>query len=317
MNRRLVRKTLPAHTFQYSVLAALGCMLFLFGCNSVVEPNEPPVLSEIPEKVVKMFSTRFPNATETTIRIVEKDRLWEVNYKVDDQRFYAGMDSNRILRRSRLIAGSIPDSVQQYVNAAPATGVMISNYQEEVESFHRNYNMYTARYRSQDKEYLMGWVAGSRSYMIRSEPFYKFEYPINSRADLPANILAVIDSEQFIHVGGLVFINEKNERRYQVSASNGDGMPGGDYVFDKDGNLISTNYKPAKTFASANEVPESVRQYLDRLNAQGGFTFQLGYQMRINNGYWIYLSNSNRQTLEVILDQNAKELETVHTKYID
>jgi hypothetical protein len=292
-------------------------MLLLAGCNTVVEPTDPPVLSEIPDKVVKMFSARFPNATETTIRIVEKDRLWEANYKVDSQRFYAGMDSTRILKRSRLIEGSIPDSILGYVNAAPSTGIMISNYQEEVESFYRNYDMFTARYRFQDKEYLMGWVPGSRSYMLRSEPFYKFEYPINSKADLPANIRAVLDSEPLLYHGGLVFIDEKNEKRYQVSASNGDGLPGGDYVFDNSGNLISVSYKPAKTFSSVEEAPENVRKYLDQLNVQYGFTFQMGYQMRITNGYWFYLSNSNRESLELILDENAKELERFHTKYVN
>ncbi|MCE7060722.1 hypothetical protein [Dyadobacter sp. CY343] len=264
-----------------------------------------------------MFSARFPDATETTIKIVEKDKFWEANYKVNNQRFYAGMDSLKILRRSRLEDVAVPDSIRVGIDNSMLAGVEISDYRDEVESFHRPYRLRTARYRFQDKEYLLNWVENEPIYMIRSEPFYKFEYPINSKADLPEKIRSVMDAEPILHIGGLIFIDEKNEKRYQLNASNGDGLPGGDYVFDNDQNLISVSYKPAKTLSGVDELPDHVKQYLDQLNAQYGFTFQLGYQMRITNGYWFYLSNSNRESLELILDENAKELERFHTKYVN
>jgi hypothetical protein len=301
----------------FSILIIILGLFYLEGCNSVVQPPDPVELPEVPQVVVDMFNRRFPAATETTMQVVEKDRLWEAQYKLNGQRFYAGMDSTRILRRVRIEAASVPDSLGPYISNSIIGNVVVSNYQEEVESFYRPEKVFTARYRFEDKEYLMVWVGGLRSYLLYSEPFYKFAYPIDSNEKLPENVRALLDAEPLKQIGGLIFVNEKNEKRYHVQATNGDGLPGGDYIFDTNGKLISISYKPQKTFTSVEDAPEHVRNYLAELDRRHRFKFQMGYQMRINDGYWFYLSNDKRESLELVLDKNAEEVERIHTKYIN
>jgi hypothetical protein len=296
-----------------NILAISILIIYLNGCNSVIEPD-PVELPEVPEKVVNMFNRRYPDATETTMRVVEKGNFWEADFKLGNERFYAGMDSVEILRRLRLETSEVPDSIRNLLVNTTLSNVELTGYKEEVESFAYPDKYFVAKYTYQNKDYQMMWGGGMKSYALTSIPYYKFfgrMYPNY----IPENILAFMAAENLRSLGGALFINEKNERTYRMNAQHtGDNVY--DFIFDSKGTLLWTSFN-RKDITNTLNLPAHIQAYLQQMETQYGYKFAQGYEVYRTGGYSLFLQKGIQESLNVKLDKDANELDRDHMIYVN
>ncbi len=313
MISRFKNCVLPKSSFiSLFVVSMIG--VCLVGCNTVIEPPDPVVLPEVPERVANIFKQKYPDATETTMRVVEKGNFWEADFKLGSDRYYAGLDSVEVLRSLRTLDSEVPDSIRNLLVNTTLAGVELTGYREQVESFIDTEKQFVARYTYQNKDYQMLWTAGFRSYVLNCVPHYKFfgrMYPNY----IPENIQAFIAAENLRSIGGAMFINDKNERMYRMNAQHvGDNVY--DFTFDSKGTLLWTSFN-RKEITNTLNLPAHIQAYLQQMQTDYGFTLGSGYEIHYTGGYSLFLQRGVQESLEVKLDKDGREVDRIQMIYVN
>ncbi|WP_353719439.1 hypothetical protein [Dyadobacter sp. 676] len=104
----------------FTQILSIVFSLFFWGCSNYKDLQSIPP-ETLPESVIKVMSDAYPDATDATFRAVEKDELYEVNYKLNGNPFYAALDTRKILSVYRMY-GAVPDSMKRALPARSVQG---------------------------------------------------------------------------------------------------------------------------------------------------------------------------------------------------
>ncbi|WP_157488304.1 hypothetical protein [Dyadobacter crusticola] len=287
----------------------------LSGCNSVNVPPDTVELPEVPEKVVKMFNQKFPDATETTMRVVEKDKIWEADYRSGGSSFYVAMDYDSILTRHRFELAELPGNIRPFVSASTIKDATFSEFGEILQTWYSNVEQeYRIKYVLNERSYVMQWSTSGkygRDGALVSYPFYKIADAYVSNGELPEKVRNYFDSEglQIMESFTVAFINENNRKRYSITAQNADS-DSWSFYFDHEGSLIFTGYKSPRIFQNDDSgLPDGVRAYLREMDTSQGFKLALGYECFGTGRFLMTLVRGYQETMEVLVSRNGEFIE--------
>ncbi|HWV31918.1 MAG TPA: hypothetical protein VN038_19800, partial [Dyadobacter sp.] len=141
--------------FTYKLLLLIVSILFLNGCSDYKDQQVIPP-ETLPEAIIKVMSNAYPDATDATFQAIEKDKLYEVYYKLKGNPFYAALNTKKILSVYRM-HGALPDSMKRALPSKNITGGAAEAYKEpEIQS--GTNRSYSARYTWNNQAYLLSWV---------------------------------------------------------------------------------------------------------------------------------------------------------------
>jgi len=274
----------------------------LAACNEVKDPQLPDV-ETIPDQVVALFEDQFPGAVQTTIKVVEKDKIWEAYYSVNARNFYAALDSNAVLASYQLISPAVPDSIQTAVSKLAIRGGTLSDYRCDCDK-PTGLPQYYAKYRFQDVDYVLSWTI-SRSptqYVFEMVPYAKFDFQIETAQKLPANVIRYLNADNLVFRFGKISVNESNELKYSVYASS--AASGDEFIFDSKGAFVFSYYAKENAYTELKDLPAPVRNFIASTPYLTGFRFASG---AFHHAYHFILL-SERESYTILLDSNAKLL---------
>ena len=266
--------------------------IFIISCNEVNDP-QPPDLETIPDKVVDLLERNFPGAEQTTIRVVEKNQLWEADYSQNAEHFYVAVDSASVLAAYKLIGPNPPDSIAAAVSKLAIRGGTLSDFRENLSAYAGE-----ATYRLHGTDYLLSWKPSQP--FLEMELHSKFSYVISSSAQLPVNARTFMAAQGWEFSRATCFVNKSNIRQFKVEAKNILSNPI-TLFFDSSGSLIFTSYGAQKLYLNKKDLPAQLVNYMDKNPLLQGFTFVSG---ALNQHYMVYLKKGS-ETFHILLDERA------------
>ncbi|ACT92544.1 hypothetical protein [Dyadobacter fermentans] len=266
--------------FTDKLFLMIAAVLVTAGCSNYKDQQITPP-ENLPESVIKVMSDAFPDATDATFQSIEKEKLYEVYYKLNGNPFYAALNTRKILSVYRM-HGAIPDSMQQALPARSVTGGAADAYKEPVPQPAVD-KVFSSKYTWNNNNYLLTWIQNKPSdpvkYMLRLEPYVKFSYPLTKEelTTLPGPAVSFIEREKLRFSGGTVSITEKNEKQYFVHASTASST-NYSFTFDGSGKLINTIYRAEAFYYDVKELPGKMQTFIQNSPAFSGMKIAEGYK---------------------------------------
>ena len=286
-------------------------MVSLFIMNGCSDYKDQQVIppETLPESIIKVMSKAYPDATDATFQAIEKDKLYEVYYKLNGNPFYAALNTKKILSVYRTY-GALPDSMQQALPANSVSGGVADSYKEPVPQINED-KIFNAKYTWGSREYLLTWIRYSAAnrikYAIRLEPFVKFSYIIGKEdlSSLPAPAVSFLEREKLRFATAKISINTKNEKEYEVNAYTASST-NYDFSFDASGKLINTSYRAEAFYYNIDEYPEKIQNFVKGSTAFAAMKILEGYKFSdpIGTGYGISMQGTN-ENCRLIFDQDG------------
>lgn len=293
-------KSYTKNKYNWLILAGL---IAIISCNGVNDP-QPEDLETIPEQVVDLLERKFPNAEKTTIKVVEKDRLWEASYSQNSQNYYVALDSSNVLATYRLISPDVPDSVKTALGKLAIQGGVPSDYRQNMDAS-VYWAVYEAKYVLGGTEYLLNW-SPALGYAFTMNHFSKFVYEVSSIEKLPPNAKSLLRSENLSFSRGSGFVNKNNIQSYTVDAKD---VFDSRFLFNSSGTLIFTEYDLQQVFVNKIDLPSQVLKSIQNNPLFEGFDFFSG---AYNKNYKVTLKKGN-ESFTIYLDDNAAIISITYT----
>ncbi|MCF0070184.1 hypothetical protein LZD49_06855 [Dyadobacter sp. CY261] len=286
-------------TFTKNVFLLTVFILVLTGCSNYKDQQSIPP-ENLPESVIKVMSNAFPDATDATFQTVEKDKLYEVYYKLKGDPFYAALNTEKILSVYRMY-GAVPDSMQQSLPVQGVQGGKADLYKEPVPQPSKQ-NIFTARYAWNNLDYLLTWFPNAPTnpikYLVKLEPYSKFSYTIyqDERYTLPAQIISFLEREKLRFTSAKISLNEKNEKQYLMSATTASST-NYEFTFDQSGKLINTIYRAEAFYYNIEELPDKIQTFIKSSSGFSPMKIAEGYKFSdpVGTGYVINMEGMNEQ----------------------
>lgn len=283
-------------------------MSILNGCSNYKDQQVIPP-ETLPESIIKVMSNAYPDATDATFQAIEKDRLYEVYYKLNGDPFYAALNTKKILSVYRMY-GTLPDSMRQSLPERSVSGGVADNYKEPVPQINEN-KIFNSKYTWGSRDYLLTWVqykpTSATKYTIRLEPYVKFSYIIGKEdfSTLPAPAVSFLEREKLRFATAKISINAKNEKEYEVNAYTASST-NYDFSFDASGKLINTSYRAEAFYYNIDEYPEKIQNFVKGSTAFAAMKILEGYKFSdpIGTGYGISLQGTS-ENCRLIFDQDG------------
>lgn len=280
----------------------------LNGCSNYKDQQVIPP-ETLPEAIIKVMSDAYPDATDATFHSIEKDKLYEVYYKLKGDAFYAALNTKKILSVYRMY-GAVPDSMQQALPARGVNGGVADAFKEPVPQINED-KIFNSQYTWGNRDYLLTWVqykpANLVKYLIRLEPYVKFSYIIGKEdlGALPNRAVSFLEREKLRFATAKVSINSKNEKEYEVNASTASST-NYDFSFDASGNLINTSYRAEAFYYNIDEYPEKIQNFVKSSTVFSAMTILVGYKFSdpIGTGYGISMQGTG-ENCWLIFDQDG------------
>lgn len=281
-------------------------LLTVSSCNGINDP-QPDDLETIPEQVVDLLERKFPNAQQTTIKVVEKDKLWEATYSQNAQDYYVGLDSNNVLATYKLISSNVPDSIAAAIDKLAIRGGVLSDFRQNMAGDLLGSSVYEAKYELEGTDYLLSWTS-SRYRTFSMNNHSKFVYDITTRGKLPSNADTFIGSENLHSLRGKGFVNKNNIQRYLIEALDVSLYK---FLFDSSGAIVFSNYDLQRSFISEKDLPGQVWNSIQTNILFQGFEFVAG---SYNKNYKVSVKKGN-ESFDVYLDGNGVILYLFYTGF--
>lgn len=282
------------------MLLSFVCFLYLTGCSNYKDQQTVPP-ENLPESVIKVMSDAYPDATNATFQSIEKDKLYEVYYKLKGDSFHAALNTKKILSVYRMY-GTLPDSMRQALPARSVSGGEADVYKEPVPQVNAD-KIFNAKYTWKGQNYLLSWFEhkplNPARFTIRIEPYVKFTYQIfqDEINAMPTPILAFFDREKLRISTVRIAITEKNERQYLISATTASGT-GYEFVFDRTAKLINTIYRAEAFYYNIDELPEKIQTFIKNSSAFAAMKLAEGYKFSdpVGTGYVLNLQGTEESS---------------------
>ncbi|GGH28961.1 hypothetical protein GCM10007423_15930 [Dyadobacter endophyticus] len=271
-------------------------ILVLEGCSNYKDRQViPPEI--LPEAIIKVMSDAYPDATDATFQAIEKEKLYEVYYKLNGNPFHAALNTKKILSVYRMY-GAVPDSMRQSLPSRSVSGGVADVYKEPVPQVNED-KVFHSKYTWNNSEYLLTWVrykpANAIKYVIRLEPYVKFSYIIGKDElhTLPGPVVSFLEREKLRFSNARVSINANNEKEYEVNAYTASSTSY-EFSFNAPGKLISTVYRAEAFYYHIDEYPEKIQNFV-KGSAFASLKILEGYKFSdpIGTGYVIVLQGTN------------------------
>jgi len=286
---------------KYYWLILAGLIIAISACNDVKNP-QPEDKETIPDQVVDLLERQFPNAEQTTIKVVEKDRLWEATYSENSENYYVGLDSSNVLAKYKLISPNVPDSVVTAITKFAIRGGVASDFRQNMTA-----SQYEAKYVLRGTEYLLTWL-NFAGHGFNMSNYSKFEYKFRSIEKLPQNATAFLRSENMSLLRGSGFVNRNNLQRYDIWASAATPYQ---FFFSSSGAVVFSEYDLQQVFPAEKDLPSKVLQSIQNNPLFQGFSFVAGMY---NKSYNLTLKKGT-ESFNVFLDDNANIIQLTYTGY--
>jgi hypothetical protein len=283
-------------------------VLVLEGCSNYKDQQVVPP-ETLPESIIKVMSSAYPDATDATFQAIEKDKLYEVYYKLNGNPFYAALNTKMILSVYRM-HGALPDSMRQSLPDKSVGGGSTDTYKEPVPQINET-KIYHARYTWNNREYLLTWIRkdsiSRTKYTIRLEPYTKFSYLIGKGelSTLPAQAVSFLEREKLRFTSATVSVNEKNEKEYKVNAYTASST-NYDFSFNASGKLINTIYRAEAFYYNIDEYPGKIQNFVKGSSAFASMKILEGYKFSDPSGagYGITLQGTG-ENCRLVFDQDG------------
>lgn len=294
--------------FTNKLFLLIALFFVLEGCSNYKDQQVIPP-ETLPESIIKVMSGAYPDATDATFQAIEKDKLYEVYYKLNGNPFYAALNTKKILSVYRMY-GTLPDSMQQLLPAKSVAGGVLDGYKEPVPQINTD-KIFYARYTWNNSAYLLTWIRHDPSipakYMLRLEPYVKFSYLIGKGelSTLPAPAVSFLEREKLRFASATVSINEKNEKEYKVNASTASST-NYDFSFNAAGKLINTIYRAEAFYYNIDEYPEKIQNFVKSTSVFASMKILEGYKFSdpSGTGYGITLQGTE-ENCRLVFDQDG------------
>lgn len=301
--------------FTDKLFLLIAFVLILEGCSNYKDQQVVPP-ETLPESIIKVMSSAYPDATDATFQAIEKDKLYEVYYKLNGNPFYAALNTKKILSVYRMY-GALPDSMRQSLPDKSVGGGSADIYKEPVSQTNK-YKIFNARYTWNNREYLLTWTrkdsVGFTKYMIRLEPYSKFSYVIGKEdlSTLPAPAVSFLERERLRFASATVSVNEKNEKEYKVNAYTASST-NYDFSFNASGKLINTIYRAEAFYYNIDEYPEKIQNFVKGSSAFASMKILEGYKFSdpSGTGYGIILQGTG-EDCRLVFDQDGNFVNMVY-----
>lgn len=296
-------------TFTDKFFLLIVSILFLNGCSNYKDQQVVPP-ETLPEAIIKVMSNAYPDATDATFQAIEKNKLYEVYYKLKGDPFYAALNTKKILSVYRM-HGALPDSLQQSLPVRSVSGGVADTFKEPEPKVVEP-KVFYSRYIWSNREYLLTWIQQNSTsnlykYSVRLEPYFKFAYIIGKEdlSALPAPAISFLEREKLRFATARVSINEKNEKEYKVNAYTASSTSY-DFTFNASGKLINTVYRAEAFYYNIDEYPEKIQNFVKGSSAFASMKILEGYKFSdpIGTGYGITLQGTN-ENCQLVFDQDG------------
>ncbi|WP_215239955.1 hypothetical protein [Dyadobacter helix] len=281
-----------------------GLAFLTFSCQSVSD-LQPQDNDEIPESVLNILRTEFPESGQIRINAIEKDRVWNARLQQKADEFDVVVDRIMVLTNFRLAGDAVPAGYRRVFDSLFIGGGAYSDYRETLEfSTVTNSRDYSVKYKWNDKNYLLKWsvsgaIVGSR-YDIYLYPDTDMEYLTPKLNDLPDNIQALINARQGQEFRWAnVYIGSDQKKTYKIHLSAGtlELREDGSMIYSTLGkfdNNIGKEKFPATALTAIANDPFAVNfpRFFGEKFEDNGF---IGYRALLWNDsqqYYLYFDNS-------------------------
>jgi hypothetical protein len=272
-------------------------ILFLNGCSNYKDQQVVPQ-ETLPEAIIKVMSDAYPEATDATFQAIEKEKLYEVYYKLKGNPFYAALNTKKILSVYRM-HGALPDSMKQALPAKNMSGGVAEVYKEPEIQIGTD-RIYSARYTWNNQAYLLSWLKYDlitpQKMMVTVEPYIKFSYNLvkDEFASLPGTVISFLEREKLRFASATVYVNDKNEKIYDVNAYTASSTYYY-FTFNAAGKLTNTTYRAEAFYYNIDEYPEKIQTFVKNSWVFSSMKLKEGYKFSdpIGTGYGMIMQGTD------------------------
>ncbi|MBO9612943.1 MAG: hypothetical protein J7619_09625 [Dyadobacter sp.] len=306
--------------FTDKLLLLIVSILFLNGCSNYKDQQViPPEI--LPEAIIRVMSNAYPDATDATFQAIEKDKLYEVYYKLKGNSFYAALNTKKILSVYRM-HGALPDSMKHALPSRNMTGGVAEAYKEpEIQGSPDK--KYSARYTWNNQAYLLTWLQydliNPKKMSVTLEPYIKFSYAIgkDELVALPGPAISFLEREKLRFSAATVYINDKNEKIYEVNAYTASST-NYDFTFNAAGKLTNTVYRAEAFYYNIDEYPEKIQNFVKNSWVFSSMKILEGYKFSdpIGTGYGMIMQGTD-ENCRFTFDQDGNFVNMVYQTVVD
>ncbi len=331
---KIMKKVLKYSSSILLLISFLSCNQF----DNLVKPS-----SDSNEKIAKIITESYPEATELDVSILEKNTLWKADFKINNDKYSSILNENSyFLETLKNLKGLeiLPERAQNYVlnkyenynvkntfaniNGKTLLGykiILSQNSQNQILMFdNEGYNLIElTNFLTATSTNLSGTNTSTIAYSYTTDPINLIVVDFNS---LPKNIQDYFkDGSQGEVISAAIYVNSK-DKGYVVVTKKSDKKI--QHLFDKNGVFITNNETsgginivPIPTKDTPNNdivgenitkenIPSKIKEYLNKYFS--GWSFLKGYLKRIKGGdvlnYDIVISLGKDQTYILSFDKN-------------
>lgn len=294
--------------------------LALTGCNDLKDLRPVDPGTQIPETVVKVVKTKFPNADDLVFKPILEDKIWEVKLKSDAVQYSSLVDYGKIWETFKVMPDGVPPVLQESLKKTAFGDGTLSAYTTAYFATTANNKLI---YNYKGEKYSFEWAGvypNTNSSATFDLSLYRITtYDIN---DLPVAVRDTIKGRTgMTFVVGTTWVGLDDTKRYHVVANqkNGDRTDRISMFFDAAGKLQWSGTDRFKTGAPDSSwqleaVPTEIEQYIAGIPELAGYQFE---SKRIHNvrgriSYYIVVRVGGVSWCEFYFDQDFNML---HKKY--
>lgn len=285
---------------------------FLFSCDNIKDLQPTQNLNEaVPQVAINAIKKAYPEATSMRFSTIEKNKIWESDFKVRVQRMSAVVNNGGEITEAYQIGRDgvvLPENAQKYID----TNYPNSSLKNIAEQLGHDQKVVGYRVIIQTSDYkeimLFFDTAGALLLNISNESIGKNppkpqNYFVEEK-DLPIAIKLILTEKH----AGYKFIKacvviQNNQKNYKVLISQ--NLTSYDYTFDESGNILGVNSlgvnnspPPNKTSEKPLEkkdIPSKISEYLHK--NYDDYEFQRGivlFQADKIVGYILFIKHENK-----------------------
>lgn len=306
--------------FTNKLLLLIVPILFLNGCSNYKDQQMIPP-ETLPDAIIKVMSDAYPDATDATFQAIEKDKIYEVYYKLKGNPFYAALNTKKILSVYRM-HGALPDSMKRALPSRNMAGGVVEAYKEPENQVSVD-RKYSARYTWNNQAYLLSWLKydliNPKRLSIVLEPYIKFAYSIgkDELVALPGPVVSFLEREKLRFAAATISINDKNEKIYEVNAYTASST-NYDFTFNAAGKLTNTIYRAEAFYYSIDEYPEKIQNFVKNSWVFSSMKILEGYKFSdpIGTGYGLIMQGTD-ENCRFTFDQDGNFVNMRYQSVVD
>lgn len=266
-----------------------GC---LTGCANIKD-LQPPSGEQLPDSLIRIFNEAVPGAQEIVFKTLEKEWLYEVTYVLNGRKGYAGLDTSRILRNSRMVSAELPDSLKQFISGLALRNATVSELWEMVEP--AQVNKYFSKCVWGNREYILSYYvqdAGtSKLYQAILLPYSKFNVSLRASdfSRLSIKTQQTLAAKKYSMGRGDLWVSGGSQDIYSLNVGPApDSVTSYPMTFSKQGELLNAMPKDRQIYKTIEECPEGLQNYLRSNPPFAAFIINSGYKF-VDSGTTGYL----------------------------